>query len=258
MNKKYIILFSVMIIYFLVIFGIFGVSSIKKERREAIILIDTETSWKLEKNNLTNIDNEDLEDEIAGKKFNVFIDNKKLGNYYLTKNNTYLLRDDTGKQIDYDLGSFLAINTNYNIAVLNLKTKKNQDRSYIDKVLSENNLNDIEAFTVDNYYQIDFDNDQVIENFYTISNAFARETSPKKVFTIAFMEKNGSIYYLYKAIENNDGQNGCKPYLNSLIDIDEDQVYEIVLSCGYYSVEKRLDMLYSFKDNQFKLLLSNQ
>ena len=72
------------------------------------------------------------------------------------------------------------------------------------------------------------------------------------------MEKNGSIYYLYKAIENNDGQNGCKPYLNSLIDIDEDQVYEIVLSCGYYSVEKRLDMLYSFKDNQFKLLLSNQ
>lgn len=257
MSKKYIILFSIMIIYFFILFIFFGLNNIKKEQSEAIIIVDTETVWKLEKNAWINITNS-VSNELNEKIFTVFIDNEKIGNYYLERDNNWILYDTDRKQFNYDLGNFLAISSNYDISLLKFTSARATDRKYINKVLSENNIKDSQEFTVDNVYHIDFDSDGIIENFYMISNAFTKETSPSKVFSIAFMEKEGKIYYLYNSIDSNDGQNGCKPYLNAVVDLTQDNIYEIILSCGYYSMKQRHDMLYTYENNEFKLLLSNQ
>ena len=52
--------------------------------------------------------------------------------------------------------------------------------------------------------------------------------------------------------------NGCKPYLSAVLDIDKDNIYEMVVSCGKYSTDKPVDMLYKLTDEEFKIIISNQ
>ncbi len=258
MRKKYIILIAIMIIYCLILFFFVGLDNLKGEQREATIIIDTETAWKLEKNNWVNIINNIKNGELDDKLFTVFINNENIGNYYLEKSNSWLLFDEKKNPYSYELGSFFAIRANYSVNILNTNYNEITDMGPVNKVLASNNIMDAEEFTVKSHYQIDFDNDGIKENFYAISNAFARETAPSKVFSIVFMEKDNQIYYLYNSIDENDGQNGCKPYINTVIDLDYDQNYEIIVSCGYYSIQERNDMLYTFKNNKFNLLIDNQ
>ncbi len=258
MNKKYIILISIIIVYFLFFFFFIGLGEIKNNKREATIFLDENTVWTLEKNSWSNITDEIDKKEFNGLEFNVFSNYENIGKYYLWRDEKWYLFDKNRKPYLYDEGNFLAVRANYNINVLKFEPQEINDQRYINTVLSENNITDSEEFTVSNLYQIDFDSDGVKENFYAISNAFARETSPDKVFSIVFMEKVGQIYYLYNSISSNDGQNSCKPYINTVVDLNEDDVYEIILSCGYFSIQSRHDMLYQFKDNNFDLILSNQ
>lgn len=68
------------------------------------------------------------------------------------------------------------------------------------------------------------------------------------------------LKYLYFSshIDENRYENGCKPYLKGVMDVDNDSVYELIISCGKYSVEKPIDMLYKLTDDGFKILISNQ
>ena len=59
-------------------------------------------------------------------------------------------------------------------------------------------------------------------------------------------------------ISKNEVFNGCKPYFYSFLDIDMDRKSEFILSCSDYSVSKRVDMLYQFSDDNFKIAISNQ
>lgn len=258
MKKKYIILISVIIIYFLVLFLFVGIDEIKKEQRDATILIDENTVWKLEGKTWRNIASEVERNELDWQEFTVFVNYENIGKHYLWHNEKWYLFDENKKPFIYEDGNFFAIRANYEVNLLKINSQKVSDRTYINKVLSENGITGSQEFTVNTLYKIDFDSDGITENFYAISNAFARETAPKKVFSIVFMEKAGQIYYLYNSIDDNDGQNGCKPYINTAVDLTEDKVYEIAISCGYYSMQSRHDMLYTYEDNEFKLVLSNQ
>ena len=55
MKKKYIIVISIIIVYFLGLFLFIGVNNIKNEQKEATIIVDTETIWQLEKNKWINV-----------------------------------------------------------------------------------------------------------------------------------------------------------------------------------------------------------
>lgn len=258
MNKKYVILIAILIIYFLILLLFLGFDKTKETGKTATILIDEETVWKLENNIWKNIIDDSEKEALDGNEFTVFVNYENIGKYTVEHNEKWNLYDKNNNLYSYEVGNLFAIKANYQVKLLNFNQTKAKDKKYINRVLAENNLTDIEEFTVDTLYKIDFDNDGIIENFYAISNAFARETSPKKVFSIVFMEKDGIIHYIYNSIENNDGQNGCKPYLNTAVDLTEDNIYELVVSCGYYSIQKRHDMLYKYKDNKFELILSNQ
>ena len=51
--------------------------------------------------------------------------------------------------------------------------------------------------------------------------------------------------------------NGCKPYFNSFIDVDNDSRYEFILNCAEYSTNGVSRMLYKYDNNEFKILISN-
>ena len=78
-----------------------------------------------------------------------------------------------------------------------------------------------------------------------------------KIFSLVFMVKNNEIYPIYTNITSNTGYNGCKPYFRAFVDVDNDSKYEFILSCAKYSASGTTNMLYEFKDKEFKILISN-
>ena len=125
-------------------------------------------------------------------------------------------------------------------------------------MLEQNNLSTSSKYTVEQEVSIDIDNDGNNETFYFVSNAFSLDYNPSKIFSIVFMVKNSKIYPIYTDIAPNTTNNGCKPYLSAVLDVDQDNIYEMVISCGKYSTETPSDMLYKLTDDGFKIVISNQ
>ena len=142
--------------------------------------------------------------------------------------------------------------------IKNFNQEKISDYTKVNKVLSENNISTGQELTSNTQISVDIDNDGVDEKIYVVGNVFPMETDPEYIFSVVFMEKNDIIYPIYKSIEKNKNFNGCKPYINSIIDVDDDNKYEIILSCSQYSTEGTIDMLYRFNNDKFSIIVTNQ
>ena len=96
----------------------------------------------------------------------------------------------------------------------------------------------------------------MIEDFYVVGNVFA-STTPNNIFSLVFMIKNDELYTIYKNTDITSVYDGCKPYFEAFVDIDNDNKYEFVLGCSEYSVNDTTNMLYKYEDNEFKILISD-
>lgn len=260
MAKKstYIGLIVGIAVFFLIMFLFFGLDNIKKDNYNLTLIIGDNTVWSYNKKNWINISEQEAFRNLSWKKYNVYSNNLKQGVYTLWHDDKWYVFDDSKNAVNVD-GDFLAIDSNFEIKVSNFNIQNIDVDDNIYTVLSNNGLNTSSMFTSKYKVNFDFDNDGLEEDFYVISNVFSMDFNPSKLFSIVFMVKDKKIYYLYNdIIENKNNFSGCKPYINSILDVDDDNKYEILLSCSKYSVGKRVDMLYHFTDGQFKLLISNQ
>lgn len=257
-NKRYTIIVAILAIYLIIFFVFFGYDSFKKGKLNATIFIGDSTIWKYSDNSWTNITTSSTIDELSWQKYNVFENNSYKGNYLLwyDDNKWYAFEDDkSAVQIE---GEFLAYQANYDLNIKSFETKTNSNNTYVHQVLTENNLNTASQMTINNIAQIDIDNDGIAEDFYIISNAFALDFYPETIFSIVFMVKDQQVYSMYTNIEDAKYGNSCKPYIRAVLDIDEDNTHEVIVSCGKYSVQTPEDMLYQLTEEGFKLLISNQ
>lgn len=252
-KKTYIILIIILFIFFIIMFLLFGVDNIRKNKYETSIIVGEDSVFALRKQKWYNVQKYD---DFNWKKYNIYLNNEYFGKYYLWNDDKWYAFDKEKNPIDLD-GSLLGINSNYKVNVYNFKAEDVVDSTYIDKVLSDNEITS-SKFTSKYKVNFDFDNDLVDEDFYVISNAFILDDQPEKIFSIVFMVKDEEIKYIYKDVRKNTSLNGCKPYINSILDIDNDNKYEFILGCAEYSVSKNNIMLYQLKNNEFKILISNQ
>ncbi len=142
--------------------------------------------------------------------------------------------------------------------IKNFTQEKISDYTKVNEILSKNNISTNQELTSNTQISVDIDNDGIEEKIYVVGNVFPKESDPEYIFSVVFMEKNDIIYPIYKSIAKNKSFNGCKPYINSIIDVNDDNKYEIVLSCSAYSIEGTIDMLYKFSNDKFKIIVSNQ
>ena len=63
---------------------------------------------------------------------------------------------------------------------------------------------------------------------------------------------------LKKYVEKANYGNGCKPYIRTFLDINDDDKHELILTCAKYSVQEPEDMLFQLNKEKFDLLISNQ
>lgn len=257
MKKRYVIIIAVLLVYFLLLYLLIGKPYIRKNKLQTTLIVGEDTVWQLINKNWYYKDPSGDIEAINWEEYEVYSNQQYLGKYDLWHNDKWYLFDNKKNSYNYD-GSLLAYSSNYNIKVSQFSISTPTDYTYIRKVLNDNSYSINSELTVNSVINIDYDNDGIEEQFYLLSNAFPIDTEPDYIFSIVFMVKENKIYELYNQKNINTAFNGCKPYIYSFIDIDEDNVSEVILSCGRYSEQKQLDMLYKFDNKEFNILISNQ
>lgn len=253
-NKRYIVLLIILFVFFLVLFLTFGLNNLKSEKRKATVVFGNSSVFELNKKVWRKSADYNLS-KFNWQKYNIILNNTYFGEYYLWHDDKWYAFDNNKNAVNIS-EDFFAYNTNYKVKVYDFK-KDAVSISSLTSVLEENGLVGYNELTVANKIIIDFNNDGNSEEFYLLSNAFPIDSDPDKIFTLVFMNMNDRVYYMYKEIQDNQGFNGCKPYFDAIIDIDEDNSYEFAFSCGGYSVNNRVNAIYKFDKEEFKLLISN-
>ncbi|MBQ8534244.1 MAG: hypothetical protein IJ463_01010 [Bacilli bacterium] len=258
-KKVYIVLLMIIAGFFTFMFLTFGVENVKESNYTSTIIVGNSTVWDYSNKNWMNLRSNTSIDKLNWNKFLVYSNNEKVGEYSLWHDDKWYVFDDDKNSVKLD-GDLLAISANFDVKVLpfQLEQLNDEDMKYVYSVLQKNNLSLDNKFTSIGKVRVDFDNDKEVENFYVMSNVFATDFTPNMIFSIVFMIKDNSIYYIYNDISENRSYNGCKPYFNSFIDVNNDNQYEFILSCGRFGSNDQIDMLYEFEENAFKIAISNQ
>lgn len=256
-KRVYIVLLIVLVIFLIVMFMLFGTKTIKEEKISEILVVGDETVWKYSNKKWHNLTYKSTLQDLSWKKYRVFENNKDIGNYYLWYSDKWYVFDNQRNAVKVD-GDIFAYRSNFDLKVKDFSIENVDNYDFVNYVLESNDISISSEFTSIYKIDLDVDNDSNDETFYLISNAFPLDFQPEKTFSIAFMVKDNNIYYIYKDITANKGFNGCKPYYNTFLDVDQDNNIELILSCSKYSVSDRVDMLYKFEEDGFKILISNQ
>ena len=256
-KRVYVVLLIVLVIFLIVMFMLFGTKTIKEEKISEILVVGDETVWKYSNKKWHNLTYKSTLQDLSWKKYRVFENNKDIGNYYLWYSDKWYVFDNQRNAVKVD-GDIFAYRSNFDLKVKDFSIENVDNYDFVNYVLESNDISISSEFTSIYKIDLDVDNDSNDETFYLISNAFPLDFQPEKSFSIAFMVKDNNIYYIYKDITANKGFNGCKPYYNTFLDVDQDNNIELILSCSKYSVSDRVDMLYKFEKDGFKILISNQ
>ena len=257
-NKRYKVIIVILVIYFLFLFIFLGINNIKKNNHEATLLIGNDTIWNYSDRDWLNITSSSAIEELGWKEYKVYLDNKYFGDYLLWYDDSRWYAFNEDKSAVKTEGTLIAYQSNYDLKISPFQTKEITNNTYVHQVLRENKLSTASNLTVNDVVNFDIDNDGLNEDFYIISNAFPIDNYPKTYFSIVFMVKDNIINPIYTNIEDAKHANSCKPFIRSFLDIDEDDKYEVIVSCAKYSIQKPEDMLYQLTDEGMKLLISNQ
>ena len=257
-KRTYIILILIMVIFFGLTYIFLGSDNLKRRKYESTILVGNNSTFVYQNQKWSRLYNDNSEfKNLNWKEFDVYSGGEKLGEYLLWYDTKWYAFDKNRKaKIIND--DFIGINTNYEMKVLSYKEESFTSSDYVTQILSENKLPTNSQFTANYKIDLDIDEDGILEELYVISNVFPMDFSPNKLFSIVFLVKGDNIYYLYKDIRDNKSFNGCKPHIQSILDADNDNNYEILLSCNEYSNSSQTDILYKYdlEKDEFKILIS--
>ena len=257
MKKIYVFLIVFILGIGVIMFLLFGLDSLKKEKYETALVVGDNTTWIYQNKRWMHVSSADRFVELSWQKYQVFDDNKSIGSYDLWHDDKWYIFDDQKNAI-MPTGVWFAYKSNYNIETMNFTKEEFSEDEYVTSVLSSKDLPIDSKFTKAYKSSLDIDADGIIEDFYVISNVFSLNDHPEKVFSFVFMVKNNQIYYLYDDVRDYKVYAGCSPDIITFLDADADEVDELIVSCDQYSNLGRIDMLYNFDGESFKILISNQ
>ena len=198
-RKIYIVLITILFVFFIVMFLLFGVKNIKQNRYSSTIIVGENTAWIYDRMKWTNVKSDISKQKLSWREYNVFSNGKSIGKYNLWHDDKWYVFDSDKKAIDIE-GKLLAYNANYNIDVLSIEEKEVENSYYIEKVFRENDISLSSNYTSLSMIEFDFDKDGNIEEFYLVTNAFPMDFNPETIFSIVFMVKNDNIYYYIKIL----------------------------------------------------------
>ena len=99
-TKTYIKLFIILLVFFIVMFLIFGINNIKQSNYQTTLLIGNNTIWNYNKNKWINISTRDSIEKLNWKEYNIYLDNKEFGKYFLWHDDKWYAFDKNNNAVN--------------------------------------------------------------------------------------------------------------------------------------------------------------
>lgn len=253
-NRKYYIVLGVVIIYFIAIVIIFIIPKLLNSGVRTYLLIDNYDKWQYNGEEWEDITDKN---EYNWQKFDIYENNKFVGNYNALFNETWHFYDDDNTPIKIDSTNMIAIRSNRKYSVADFKEREiSQDEmKYVNKVLEDNNISTTD-FTASSVIEYDINNDKEDEKIFTISNIFT-ENFTKDIFNFIFVVKGDRITVVSKTTDDfTNMYDNCKMYVSKIVDVDGNNKYEIITGCGYYSDRNNCFEMYELHNNKYQKIKS--
>lgn len=223
MQKKYIVLIAITVIYILIMILIFG---IEKDTivDNTYIVIGENTRWKYVDDEWSTLG---INDSVFNRnKFKVYKDQLYKGSYFIQNyDDTWYFFDD--QNISHDLyGQLFAYKSDRNIDVVSFNEEE-PSIVEIKSLLSKYNIhiNSFDDLSKIQKISMDFDNDETNEYIYSLSN-YMSQTVSSNLFSIVIYVDNDKHYDIVKSLDDS------VKYIYSvsnIIDTNEDKNYEIII-----------------------------
>ena len=256
-NKKiYIVLIIIFVVFFVVMFSFFGIDEMKSKKQSLTVLLGHNTVWQYKANKWLNLSKNLSRYDLNWKKYHVYSNQEYVGDYLLWHDDKWYAFDDNKKAISLE-GDLLAYMGNYELSFYPFSEEEIEDYSSVNEALKKYNVSLNDELTVAYHVPFDFDQDGIEEDFYIISNAFSQD-EVNTTFSLVYMIKDNQISMIYEYLDGGNSFNACKPYFTSFLDVNDDSIYEFILSCGGYSISEPIHMLYQYRDNAFKIVISSE
>lgn len=265
-NTKIIyITIIVILLLFFFIFAYFNRDKIlsrkNNEKKYEIVLIARNVIFKMNNNHWNVVKNSDnIRKNINWQPFKIYIDYDYFGEYNLVKSDGWYAFDNNRKPINMDSGnkSFFAYKSEQIIDVKNIDNSENNQFSETSNLLNDYNININKTPLINERVNIDLNDDGVDETIYNIANIF-NEDYPDKNFTLFLVKRGDKLYRLYRASEEVDATNICFSSINSILDIDNDNEYEIIMSCTNTGLDSIKTILYKYNSEKddYEIVISD-
>lgn len=255
-NKRYIILIIIILVFGFSMYYFIGRKSISEQKVVTTILLNPNTVFEYSNKKWIKV-NDSYINDYNWNEFSIFLDSEYKGKQLVWLDDQWYIFDKNKNAINYT-EKFIGVKANYEINVKKFEVISDSQSDYTNELLSKYNLPANSELTVNDKVVLDIDNDGADEEIYLISNTFSVDTEPDTIFSNVFMIKNNQMYTIYENSESGSAYNGCLPYINSILDVDNDNNYEIVLTCSRYSAQDPINSIYKFENNAFKQLISSE
>lgn len=241
-KKKYIILSIIFVVYVIVMFLIFGRNYIRNNLDNGTMIISPNSIWKFQKGKWEDVDNNQ---EYSMKTYKTYENGTYIGDYQITYNDKFYLFDNKRNPINYE-NDLIAIRGTIDIGVVKFEnTPVSVSDKVIYNILKEKQIKATSSTIRANVVKIDLDNDNKLEEIYVISNVFEADEKSNS-FSIVAVKDNNKIKYLREEVRDSSYTlSMCNPYVQNIVDIDNDKKLEIITGCSYYSDGDTCHTLYN-------------
>lgn len=248
-KKKYIIPFVILIIYFILMLCLWFFME-KSKGKDYYLIINPNTIIKHEEGEFKQVTSTNV---VENESFQVYINQEKVGNYKMRnfKNNWYYIEDNN---VNHRINESFFATSNQKISLLSFEKEElnNEDYEKISSMLSELDIPNNRENTFGEKIIIDLDSDNVQETIYAVNYKYKKDNEESEI-NLVILNKNGKLSVIDKKnMDKNVPVFDCTKKVDTLIDINNDQKYEIITSCMYFDRIGTCHDLYQLKKGKYE------
>ena len=263
-NTPVAIIVIISLTIFLLVFFLFSNRDgvvFTSSKSEGYLIVGQNSMFSYHNKKIYNVPiNSNVMKELDWNEFKVLDNYKVKGNYLMHFDEKWYLFTKDRKAVTYESDSIIAYKANYKMNYVYKESIPIVDNEYVEKVADKKGVA-AENLTVNEEVNMDIDNDGKNETFYLISTALPVIPTEDKEYSIVFMVKDGKIYNIYDTLVAKIIPDICQPKIEGFINLNENNKYEVILSCSTIGPREQKVYLYEMtKKNgnlQFELKASN-
>lgn len=223
------------------------------------VIINDKDIFKITNNKWTKINKRNINRLSFSNSYSL-IGDKFIGKTYLNSNkDNFEIYDSAYQKIDAT-DTLITLNTKKEIEDIKIAKQYNAfddvDMQNVNNILKRYSLDD-ESFSVTLKYITDLNNDGEDDIIYSISN-FYDQDNRSKAFSLIFSSINNNIEMIDEVIvDSADEYSTSTIYLKSVLDIDQDNNYELIISNASYGNDNNCYSIYRYDtgSNSFEKLI---